>query len=74
MECFDVAAVAVAGKIIYMKKVLILSNTCWNAFHYRKSLNKGLQKAGYQVQVLAGLDGYEKTLQEQKYSRHGFIY
>ncbi len=65
MEYFDVTAVAVAGKIVCMKKVLILSNTCWNAFHYRKSLNKGLQKAGYQVQVLAGLDGYEKSLHEQ---------
>lgn len=48
-----------------MKKVLIISNTCWNAFHYRKSLNLGLVKAGYHVHVLAGFDGFEKNLNEQ---------
>ena len=47
-----------------MKKVLIITNTCWNAFNYRKSLNRGLIKNSYQVVVLAMFDGFEKELQE----------
>lgn len=48
-----------------MKKVVVISNTAWNAWNYRQSLNKGLLAAGYKVSVFASKDGFEKNLQEK---------
>lgn len=64
MECIDVAAMAIT-RIQIMKKVVVISNTTWNAWNYRQSLNKGLLAAGYKVSVFASKDGFEKNLKEK---------
>lgn len=44
-------------------RILLVANSSWNLFHFRKPLIEGLQKAGYEVVSLAPSDDHQSKLE-----------
>ncbi len=44
------------------KKILLVANTAWNLWNYRRALIHALEQAGYQVILAAPEDNFEKKL------------
>ena len=47
-----------------MYKVLVISNSCWNIFHYRKPLILKLLNEKFKVHIIANKDDYSKKLED----------
>ncbi len=49
-----------------MKKILIISNSCWNIFNFRKELIYELNKKKFQITVCAPYDNYYDRIKNIK--------
>lgn len=51
------------------QKILLVANTAWNLWNYRRSLIRALEQAGFEIVLLAPEDGFEKKLVEPAKTR-----